>query len=150
MGIGAAGKRVLLEILGWALVLLGIAALILPGPGLLLLAAGLAVLSQQYEWAEKRVDPVFERAKQGAVEGMRTWPRLLLSLFGVAWLIGFGVLWILSPPAPDWWPLDEAWWLPGDWATGSSLVLSGLIVAGMLVYARRLAVREKRSSSLHD
>ena len=36
--------------------------------GLLLLAAGLAVLSQQYEWAEKRVDPIFERAKQGAVD----------------------------------------------------------------------------------
>lgn len=139
MGVGSAGKRVLLEILGWALVLVGIVALVLPGPGLLLLAGGLAVLSQQYEWAAKRVDPIFERAKQGAIDGMRTWPRLLASLFGVAWLIGFGVLWILSPPAPAWWPLAEEWWLPGGWGTGASLVFSGVVVAGMLIYARRLA-----------
>ena len=55
-----AAKRVLLEVVGWLLVLAGIAALILPGPGLLLLAAGLFVLSQQYEWAERRVDPILD------------------------------------------------------------------------------------------
>ena len=45
-----AAKRVLLEVLGWLLLLAGIAAILLPGPGLLLMAAGLAVLSQQYTW----------------------------------------------------------------------------------------------------
>ena len=139
MGLGSAAKRVLLEILGWALVLIGIVALVLPGPGLLLLAGGLAVLSQQYEWAAKRVDPIFDRARQGAIAGMRSWPHLLMSLFGV--------LWILSPDAPAWWPLAEQWWLPGGWGTGASLLLSGLVVAGMLIYARRLAVGQKGENS---
>jgi hypothetical protein len=143
MGVGSAGKRVVLEVAGWLLVLLGIAALVLPGPGLLLLAAGLAVLSQQYEWAEKRVDPIFDKAKQGAVQSVSTWPRLVLSLLGVVWLIGLGIVWGLRPAAPGWWPLDDRWWLPGGWGTAASLILSGLFVAGLLVYARRLA-REQR------
>lgn len=34
-------------VVGWVLLALGLAALVLPGPGLLMIAAGLAVLSQQ-------------------------------------------------------------------------------------------------------
>lgn len=144
MGVGAAGKRVVLEVLGWLLVLVGIAALVLPGPGLLLLAGGLAILSQQYTWAEKRVDPIFDKAKQGAIDGVRTWPRLFLSLLGVIWLVGLGIVWGIRPDAPGWWPLRESWWMPGGWATASSLIFSGVVVAGLLVYAHRLA-REQRS-----
>ena len=47
----------MLESIGWLLIVAGIAALILPGPGLLMLFAGLVLLSQQYEWAERRVEP---------------------------------------------------------------------------------------------
>ena len=43
-------------------VVLGVAAIFLPGPGLLGIFAGLALLSQQYEWAERRVEPVRLRA----------------------------------------------------------------------------------------
>ena len=57
-----AAKRVVLEGLGWLLLLLGIAAIFLPGPGLLGVFAGLALLSQQYDWAERRVEPVKVRA----------------------------------------------------------------------------------------
>ena len=147
MSLGAAGKRLILEIVGWSLVVLGIAALVLPGPGLLLLAAGLAVLSQQYEWAEKRVDPIFEKAKQGAIDGVSTWPRLLLSLLGVVWLTGLGVVWGLRPDSPAWWPLDDRWWLPGGWATGGSLIFSGLFVAGLLIYAKRLSSQQSRPAA---
>lgn len=75
----AATKRIALEILGWLLVLAGIAALVLPGPGLLMLFGGLAILSQQYEWAERRLDPIKFRALRGAAEGVETWPRIILS-----------------------------------------------------------------------
>ena len=132
-----------LEVAGWALVLLGIAALVLPGPGLLLLFAGLALLSQQYEWAEKRVDPVKDRALEGAKDSVRTWPRLAFSIFGVAWLLGFGVLWCLGPDAPTWWPVDDDWWLRGGIGVGSSLIISGLAVAGLLVYSWRMVRRER-------
>lgn len=131
----AAVRRVVLEVLGWALVLGGIAAIVLPGPGLLMLFGGLALLSQRYTWAERRVEPVKERAVKAARDGVQTWPRILLSLLGVLWLFGTGVVWAIRPPAPGWWPFDEGWWLLGGWATGVTLMVSGLLAGAMMVYA---------------
>jgi hypothetical protein len=51
-------RRLALESLGWLLVVGGLAAIVLPGPGLLAIVAGLALLSQQYEWAQRRLEPV--------------------------------------------------------------------------------------------
>ena len=133
----AAVRRLFLEVVGWALVIGGIAALVLPGPGLLALFAGLVLLSQQYTWAERRVDPVKERAVKAAADGVQTWPRILLSTFGVLWLIGAGILWWIRPPAPDWWPVAERWWLAGGWAAGITLIASGLLAGAALVYAFR-------------
>jgi uncharacterized protein (TIGR02611 family) len=131
----AALKRLLVEIGGWTLVVVGIAAIPLPGPGLLALFAGLAILSQQYEWAEKRVRPVEEAALKAAADSVQTWPRILMSLAGVAWLCAIGTLWIVGPDAPGWWPVDEKWWLFGGLWTGVTLVGSGLIALGILVYS---------------
>src|SRR6478752_1081133 len=50
--------RIGLEILGWLLLAAGVAALVLPGPGLLLLALGLWVLAKNYRWADRLLDPV--------------------------------------------------------------------------------------------
>jgi Putative transmembrane protein (PGPGW) len=131
-------RRVFLEVLGWALVIGGIAALVLPGPGLLALFAGLVLLSQQYAWAERRVEPVKERAVRAAADGVQTWPRILLSALGVLWLIGAGILWGIRPPAPGWWPVAERWWLMGGWAAGVTLIASGIIAGGMMGYAFRV------------
>jgi Putative transmembrane protein (PGPGW) len=130
-------KRVVLESLGWLLVLGGLAALVLPGPGLLAIVAGLALLSQQYEWAERHLHPVKQRALQAAADGVETWPRILVSCLGVAFLIGLGIVWGLRPDAPGWWPLDEQWWLPGGWGAGASLITSGLIAMALIIYSYR-------------
>ena len=133
----AAAKRVLFEVIGWVLVLAGIAALVLPGPGLLLLAAGLAVLSQQYEWAERRVDPIFDRAMISAAQGVASKFTVALSTLFALGLVACGVLWIASPPVPAWWPLAESWWLPGGIATGITQVASGLVALGLIVWSYR-------------
>jgi hypothetical protein len=132
-----AAKRVLLEVVGWVLVLAGIAALVLPGPGLLLLAAGLFVLSQQYEWAERRVDPVLDRALLGAAQGVESLWKVALSVLFALGLGACGVLWIASPPAPDWWTLGERWWLPGGMATGITQVASAVVALGLIVWSYR-------------
>lgn len=133
----SAARRIVLEVIGWTLVVVGIAALVLPGPGLLALFAGLAVLSQQYTWAERRVRPVERAAKKAAADSVQTWPRILGSLLGVAWLIGLGVYWGVRPPAPDWWPVQERLWLLGGWGTGGTLIASGLLALAMIVYSYR-------------
>ena len=132
-----AAKRVVLEVAGWLLLLLGIAALVLPGPGLLGVFGGLALLSQQYDWAERRTEPVKLRALKAAAEGVETWPRIVLSLLGVAALAACGVLWIVSPAAPTWWPLDDFWWLPGGLPTGLTQVASAVIAAVLIGYSYR-------------
>lgn len=144
--LGAATKRVLLEGLGWLLVVAGIAAIFLPGPGLLMLFAGVVVLSQQYEWAERRVEPLKKRALQAAEDGVATWPRIIVSTSIALLLVGLGVLWIWGPPAPGWWPLSESWWLVGGDATGITQVLSGLIAIGTIVYSYR-RFRSPRSTA---
>lgn len=133
----AAAKRLALETLGWTLVVLGIAALVLPGPGLLMLFSGMVVLSQQYEWAERRIEPVKRLALEGASRGVQTWPRIALSLLGLAWLVGIGILWGEHPPAPGWWPLDPDWWFLGGWGAGTSLLVSAAIGLALLVYSVR-------------
>jgi len=132
-----AGKRVVLEVVGWTLVVAGIAALVLPGPGLLGIFAGLVILSQQYEWAERRVEPIKERALKGASDGVQTWPRILFA-FGAGLVVtGCGVVWLMQPPAPSWWPVEDKYWLYGGWAPGITLILSGLFAIGLLVYSYR-------------
>jgi len=132
-----AAKRVLFEVLGWLLLVVGIAALVLPGPGLLLMFAGLAVLSQQYEWAERWVDPIQYRALKGAAESVETWPRIVASTIFSVGLIGCGVLWVVSPEAPTWWPLDDRWWLPGGLWTGVTQIVSGFLALALIVYSYR-------------
>lgn len=134
---GRHAKRILLEIVGWTLILAGIAALVLPGPGLLMLFAGLVVLSQQYEWAERRLEPVERMAKRAAAEGVETWWRVALSTLGGLAILAFGVLWIVDPAPPGWWPVRDSWWLIGGPATGITLVLSGFIALGLLAYSYR-------------
>jgi uncharacterized protein (TIGR02611 family) len=131
-------RRVFLEVIGWALVIGGIAALVLPGPGLLALFAGLVLLSQQYAWAERRVEPVKQRAVKAAADGVQTWPRIALSLLGVLSLVIVGILWGIRPPAPAWWPVDDRWWLMGGWAAGVTLIASGVIAGAMVGYAFRV------------
>jgi len=131
---GRTAKRVVLECTGWVLLVLGVAAMVLPGPGLLAIFAGLALLSQQYEWAERYTEPVKLRALKAAAEGVETVPRILMSLSGVAALGGAGVLWIVSPSSPGWWPFSQWLWLPGGLGVGITQVVSALIALALIGY----------------
>jgi uncharacterized protein (TIGR02611 family) len=135
--VKSAARRVVLETIGWVLVVGGVAALILPGPGLLMLFGGLAILSHQYEWAERRLRPVERRAKQAAADSVETVPRIVLSSGGAAALVALGLLWVLRPTAPGWWPLRESWWLAGGWPTGITLAASGIIAGALVAYSVR-------------
>lgn len=130
-------KRRGVEILGWTLVVLGTAALVLPGPGLLLLVSGFALLATRYTWAKTRLAPLKARAIRVAIKSVSTWPKIAGSALGALSLSGLGVLWVLQPPAPEWWPLDEGWWLFGGLGTGVTLIFSGAVALALLVYSCR-------------
>lgn len=130
----ASVRRTLAFFAGWILVLLGLIALVLPGPGLLLLLCGLVVLATEYTWAQRFVRPVEVRAVAVAHRNVQAWWSILLSALGAACLIGLGVMWGVNPRIPRLWIVGPD--LPfGGWGVGTSLVGSGIIAMGLLVYA---------------
>lgn len=64
--IGRTGKRVAVTVVGAALIAAGLVMLVVPGPGLLAIIAGLAVLATQYAWARRALDEARRRAGDAA------------------------------------------------------------------------------------
>ena len=56
-------RRVVVANVGGVLLLTGAALLVLPGPGLLVIAAGVAVLSLEFPWARRVLDRGTEAAR---------------------------------------------------------------------------------------
>jgi Flp pilus assembly protein TadB len=62
--IGRSSKRIAVTVVGAALVLAGVAMLVLPGPGIIVVALGFAVLGTEYAWAAAAL----ERTKRAAAQ----------------------------------------------------------------------------------
>ena len=60
--IGRSSKRIAVTVVGGAVVAAGLAMLVLPGPGILVVALGFAILGTEYAWAATAL----ERTKQTA------------------------------------------------------------------------------------
>ena len=58
------GKRIAVTIIGFVLLLAGIVMIVTPGPGILLIIAGLAVLATEYVWAERLLNLAKQKAAQ--------------------------------------------------------------------------------------
>ena len=69
--IKRSGKRIAVTIAGGVVILVGIAMLVLPGPGLLVIIAGLAILATEYVWAERLLRMAKERAVQAKDKVLR-------------------------------------------------------------------------------
>lgn len=57
-------KRVAVTIAGFAVVLAGLAMLVLPGPGIVVIIAGLAILATEYVWAQRLLKLAKAKANQ--------------------------------------------------------------------------------------
>lgn len=51
-------RKIVIATVGASLLVIGVILIILPGPGLLLILAGLLVLSVEFAWAERHVHKV--------------------------------------------------------------------------------------------
>jgi hypothetical protein len=128
MAAGKQVKRVTLAVAGSAVLLVGVALLVLPGPGLLLVLAGLLILASVFPALERYVDPVRDRAMKAARDSVSSPLRIAGSVLCGLALIAAGILWGLR--VFPWLPL------PG-WSTGSSLILSGIVLLALLAWTRR-------------
>jgi hypothetical protein len=128
-------KKVGAGALGGVLLIAGVALLVLPGPGLLLVLAGLLVLANAFPAARRFVGPVRERARKAAEASVATRQRLAFSVLTGMALIAAGAIWWLVPTLPL-----------GGWPTGSSLILSGMILLALLVVSYRRVTGRRASS----
>jgi len=75
-------RRVVISIMGITVILIGIAMLVLPGPGLVVIPVGLAILATEYAWARRWLLYVRESADKGAEKlGVRPYLLQLRELF---------------------------------------------------------------------
>ena len=73
--IARSGKRVGVTVVGFVLFAAGAIMLVTPGPGLLVMALGLAVLASEYAWAERMLDKIRERSKDAYDRARRRFRR---------------------------------------------------------------------------
>jgi uncharacterized protein (TIGR02611 family) len=62
--VGRSAKRIAVAVVGGALVVGGVVMLALPGPGLLVIIAGFAVLATEFAWANAALGMAKRRASQ--------------------------------------------------------------------------------------
>src|SRR5215207_1246870 len=110
-------KKSVVTILGVALLAAGLAMMVLPGPGILVIVAGLAVLGTEYVWARSLLD----RAKTQAEKAQEA---AVASRARTAGTVVFGVLMVTLGVAMLLLDLDVPFWSK---VTGSILIVTALI-----------------------
>jgi uncharacterized protein (TIGR02611 family) len=119
-------RRVAVAVIGGALTLAGVALLVLPGPGFVLVAAGLAILATKFAWAARPLAYAKDKAQVGMDEVAHSRSRTALAVVGAVALLVAGVLEVAGVDLPL-----------VNLLTASLLVLSGVGLLGTIVYARR-------------
>ncbi len=119
-------KRSAVALVGGVLTLTGIALLVLPGPGFVLVAAGLAVLATQFAWAKRPLDYATNKAHQGMDEVARSRLRAVGTALFATGLMAIGIA--------DMTDLDVPF---VNVLSAILMIASGLFLVGTIVYARR-------------
>jgi uncharacterized protein (TIGR02611 family) len=92
--------RVAVALFGFLVVLVGLAMLVLPGPGLLVIAIGLGILALEFVWAERLLERTVDKMEEAADTVRRSSRKrqalgaALLAL-AAAGLVAAAVLWDL-------------------------------------------------------
>ena len=124
-------------VLGWILVIAGPILMPLPGPGMLILITGVALLAPHYHWARRLRDALRGRSLEAAKQSVQSPLRVAVSSSGAVALFGLGVLWLISPTIPvvELAGVQIGPQLPGGRAVGVGLVTSGVVASLFLVYS---------------
>ena len=90
-------RRLVVLVVGAGVLGAGVAMLALPGPGILVIFIGLAVLATEFAWAERTLDRTKARATNATLRlTANTLNRLVFGLMGSALVVGGGVAAVLA------------------------------------------------------
>jgi uncharacterized protein (TIGR02611 family) len=100
------GYRVAVGIAGGLIVALGLVAIPLPGPGWLIVIAGLFVLATEFTWAERLLEFTKRHVKGWTdwVGRQPVWVRVLISVLTAAFVYGVLVVTLHMTGVPHWVP----------------------------------------------
>jgi uncharacterized protein (TIGR02611 family) len=126
-------RRVVVTLVGLAVLGLGIALLALPGPGVLVIALGFFILSAEYEWARRYFETARKKAADLADQAVSKPWSTVLSILASLGLIAAGVVWgtVSAVPFASWW-------------AGGSLIFGGLAALITIIVSIRQAQAQKR------
>jgi hypothetical protein len=123
--------------LGGLIVAVGVALIVLPGPGALVIVLGLAVLAKEYPWAKRRLDAVREKVIAAAEASVAGPVRLIGSLLSACAVIGGGIAWGILDDLPF-----SSWW------TAGTVIAGGLIAMATVIWAALLRRRDQHAATV--
>jgi hypothetical protein len=123
-------KRFAVTLVGVALLLLGAAMMVLPGPGILVIVGGLALLATEYVWARRLLKTARAKAEEvqeaAVASPLRTAGTLV---FGVGLLaVGLAMVFLRDVDLPFWSPV-----------TGGIIAVTALILLATTYLTLRAA-----------
>ena len=90
-------RRLAILIGGFTIVGAGFALLVLPGPGILVIVVGLAVLAQEFAWAERTLDRTKSRASEATLKlTSHAFSRMVFAMSGAALIVGGGIAAVIA------------------------------------------------------
>lgn len=99
--------RTVIAVVGLGIVVGGLALIPLPGPGWLIVFAGLALLATEFAWAERalHITRVKVQAWSDRVRALPLPVRMLMGLFGLAVVALVVWAYVATQGVPDWLPI---------------------------------------------
>ncbi|MGH8888945.1 MAG: PGPGW domain-containing protein [Acidothermaceae bacterium] len=126
-------RRLAITVVGLVVLLIGVVLIVAPGPGFLVIALGLLILSLEYEWARRNLERVKSRARTVADQAAANRLSTTLSVLFALGVIGLGGVLALSETLPG-----------SGLATGASIVFGGLVTLSTIVYS---VVQRRRNAT---
>ena len=105
--LGDLAVKILIATLGGIVVAVGFVLIPLPGPGWLIVFAGLGVLATEFAWAGRLLTYARDKvlAWTAWVTRQPLWGRMLIGLAGVALLAGLALAYLGLYGVPEWLPI---------------------------------------------
>ena len=129
-------RRIAITVAGTVIVAVGAVLLVAPGPGLVVIALGLAVFAVEYRWARRHLAAVQARARSAALTAASSRVATACTvLFGVGALT-LGAVLVLTDLLPF-----------SGVATGVSVAIGGLTVLATMVYSVRESRRTEKAGA---
>lgn len=122
-----------MSVIGGLLVVGGLIMMPLPGPGIVIVVAGIGVLAAEYAWARRALKKTKDKAEEAQEEAVATAPRATLTFFSTAVGLVVGVAMLVIDDVP--WPFLDSWgdkvW--GPW-TGGVVIATSLVTLGIAAW----------------